>query len=142
MTFPGDTVLRHLAILLAVGVGACSSGEHIGTAEQAVADFRRQMAAQQFSHVYAKSSEEFRKSASEADITKFFAAVQKKLGNVKSAEKNGWHLNYQPSGTFVTLGFRTEFEKGAGTEQFVFRVVNGHASLVGYNVNSPLLITN
>lgn len=56
--------------------------------------------------------------------------MNNKLGSVKKAEKNGWNVNFHTSGTFVTLGFKTEFEKGSGAERFVFRVADGRAALV------------
>jgi len=100
------------------------------------------MDAQQFAMVYANGSNELRKSTSETEMTKILGALNTKLGKVKSAEKSGWHVNFHTSGTFVTLGFKTQFEKGSGTEQFVFRVSDGKAQLVSYNVNSPALLVN
>jgi hypothetical protein len=136
-------VLKRLfVILLLGGVAGCSSGEHMATAEKGVADFRQRMAARQFANVYANGSDELRKSTSEAHMTKILGALNTKLGNVKAAEKSGWNVNFHTSGTFVTLGFKTEFEKGPGAEQFVFRISDGRAFLVSYNVNSPALLTN
>jgi hypothetical protein len=70
------------------------------------------------------------------------AAVDRKLGAVKDAEKNGWNVNFQTSGTFVTLGFKTQFEHGRGVETFVYRIADGRALLAGYHINSNALITN
>jgi hypothetical protein len=114
----------------------------MATAEKGVAEFRQLMAAQQFANVYANGSDELRKSTSEAELTKILRALNTKLGKVKAAEKSGWNVNFHTSGTFVTLGFKTEFEKGAGAEQFVFRISDGRVVLVSYNVNSPALLTN
>jgi hypothetical protein len=127
------------AVLLVAGLGGCSSGDHMATAEEGIAHFRRLMETQQFARVYTTGSDELRKSTSEADMSKLLAALNKKLGRVKVAEKSGWKVNFHTSGTFVTVAFKTEFEKGPGTEQFVFRISNGKASLVSYNVNSPVL---
>ena len=83
-----------------------------------------------------------RKSVSEADLTKILGTIAARLGKVKSSKKSGWNINFQTSGTFVTLGFNTDFEKGAGTEQFVYHVSGNTAKLVSYNVNSPALLLN
>jgi hypothetical protein len=100
------------------------------------------MDTEQFAQVYAQGSVELRHSTSEADLTKILAALKTKLGKVKAAEKDGWNVNFHTSGTFVTLGFKTQFEKGGGTESFIFRISDGKAFLVRYNVNSPALLTN
>jgi hypothetical protein len=39
------------------------------------------------------------------------------------------------------MGYETDFSEGKGQENFVFEMKNGQALLVGYHVNSPLLIT-
>lgn len=132
---------RFLACLIVAALGGCSSGEHMASAEQGVAEFRALMESRQFAQVYAGASDELRKTTSEADMARILGALNTKLGTVKSAEKNGWHINFHTSGTFVTLGFKTQFEKGNGAEQFVFRVADGRAALVTYNVNSPALLT-
>ena len=134
-------MVRFLMVgVLLAALAACTSGEDMQVAIQGVADFRRQMEQQEFAQVYAGGSEELRKSASEADMARILGGLRTRLGKVQNAERNGWHVNWHTSGTFVTLGFKTRFENGAGAEQFVFRVVDGKASLVSYNINSPALL--
>ena len=130
------------AVVVLTGLVGCSSGEHMATAERGVAEFRQLMESRQFAKVYATGSDEFRKSMSEAELVRILGALNSKLGSVKNAENNGWNVNFHTSGTFVTLGFKTEFEKGSGAERFVFRIADGRAALVTYNVNSPALLTN
>lgn len=131
-------MLRYLLIGL-LALGGCSSGE-MAAAERGVAEFRAHMDAGQFAAVYAAGSEELRNSASEADLTRILRALATKLGKAQSAEANGWKINFHTSGTFVTLGYKTNFEKGPGTEQFVFRAADGKALLVSYHVNSNALL--
>jgi hypothetical protein len=131
-----------IAVLVFASLLGCSSGEDMATAEKEVVQFRQLMESEQFAKLYANASDELRKSASEADVTKIFGALSRKLGKVKTADKAGWHVNFHTAGTFVTLGFNTQFEKGPGTEQFVFRVSDGKARLVSYNVNSAALLLN
>ena len=129
-------------ILIIVGAVACSSGEHMAAAQEGIAAFRQLVEAQQFAKVHASGSEELRKSISEEDLAKILRGLNTKLGKARSVETNGWNVNYHTSGTFVTLGFKTEFEKGHGIEQFIFRIADGKALLVSYNVNSPVLLAN
>jgi len=136
-------VIRGLLIsLLLAGMIGCSTGEQLAAAERGVASFRRLVELGQFAEVYSNGSEELRRAGSEVDMAKVLAGLSAKLGKVKSSEKNGTNINFHTSGTFVTLGFKTEFEKGAGAEQFVFRVIDGKALLISYNVNSLALLTN
>jgi hypothetical protein len=126
--------------VLGLWLTSCSSGEDIAAAEQGAARFRELLFAGQAPQIYAEAGEEFRASVTEADLSKFLAAVVTKLGPVKSTEKTGWRINFHTSGTFVTLGFKTEFERGSGTERFVFRMKKGAAALVRYDIDSPALV--
>jgi hypothetical protein len=130
------------ATILVAALLGCSSGEQMATAEKEVEAFRELLDSQQFARIHANGSDELRKSVSEGDLSKILAALATKLGKVKSSQKSGWNINFHTSGTFVTLGYNTDFEKGAGTEQFVFHVSGGKAKLVSYNVNSPALLLN
>ena len=138
------TGIGRLIWLFAVGVlvAACSSAEDIAAAEGQISHFRQMMAGQQFGRVYAEAAEELRKAATEQDMVSLLAAVDRKLGAVKGSERNNWSVNYQTSSTFVTLGFKTHFERGDGVETFVYRVADGKALLIAYHINSNELITH
>jgi hypothetical protein len=41
----------------------------------------------------------------------------------------------------VTLNREAQFERGPGSEEFVFRIEKGNAVLAGYHVNSNALVT-
>jgi hypothetical protein len=100
------------------------------------------MAAQQFDQIYTETGDELKKATTKQDFVNLLGAVEGKLGGVKETTKNGWNVNFQPSGTFVVLGFKTQFEKGAGEETFTYRISDRDALLVGYRINSNTLITN
>ena len=135
--------LASLIIICAVSLmaGACGITKHKENAEQAVAKFHQQLNAAQFRDIYTQSDKLFQESTTEADAVALFEAVHRKLGNVNNATSAGWHVNATPTGTFVTLAYEVEFSEGKGTEQFAFKMNGAQASLVNYNVNSPLLIT-
>lgn len=59
---------RFWSVIVLAGLVACSSGEHMATAEQGVAEFRQLMQSGRFAQVYAGGSEELRKSTSEAEM--------------------------------------------------------------------------
>jgi hypothetical protein len=129
-------------LVAALLVAACSSGQDLDLARAQVAHFRELMAAQKFDRIYSEASDELKKTAGEQNMVRLLAAIDRKLGAVKNAAANGWNVNYAPSGTTVTLKFKTQFERGSGEESFVYRITGGKALLAGYHINSNELITN
>jgi hypothetical protein len=138
------TNIRQLCGLLIAAflVTGCSSGQDLNLAQAEIERFRQLMAAQQFGQIYSEASDELRKTAKEQDMVSLLTAIDRKLGPVKNAEKNGWNVNYATSGTSATLKFNTQFERGTGAETFVYRITGGKAQLAGYNITSNALITN
>ena len=100
------------------------------------------MTAQQYSQIYSEASDDLKKTAAEQDMVGLLTAIDRKLGAVKGANKNGWNANYSTSGTSVTLKFNTQFERGTGEETFVYRIAGGKARLAGYNITSNALVMN
>jgi len=129
-------------LVAAVLVAGCSSGQDLALAEAGIARFRELMAAQQFGQIYSEAAGDLKKATTEPELTRLLAAIDRKLGAVKSTAKNGWSLNYNTSGTSVTLKLNTQFERGTGAETFVYRITSGKALLAGYHINSTELITN
>ena len=120
-------------------VSACS-GADTGAAEQEVARFHQRLAAGEVDSIWASAGPDMKKAGTKAEFDAFLNAVRRKLGKVRSTERTGWRVNYGTSGGTVELAYSTQFEHGAGTEQFVFSTGEPPA-LVGYHVNSPALIT-
>ena len=118
----------------------CSMSEDTAVAEQAVPKFHEQLDAGRFAAIYDDSADELKKATTQQDFVAFLDAVHRKLGNTKSSGKTGWNVNYQTSGRFVTLGYKTTFDGGSAQEQFVFRLQDKAAVLVGYHINSTALI--
>src|SRR5262245_48524795 len=103
-----------VAAVVLICLTACSASQDIDTATAAVAQFRELMTAHKFDQIYSDGADELRKSTTEQNLTRLLDAVDRKLGTVKSAQSNGWTVNYNTSGTSVTMKFKTQFEKGTG----------------------------
>ena len=58
----------------------------------------------------------------------------------KSTTLQTWNVMQGPGGQSVTLIYKTAYEKGEASEQFVYRLHGKVAKLVGYHVNSNALI--
>ena len=127
-------------VILAFALAACSSSADKSFAEHATVDFHEMLDAGQFDAIYAGAGQELKDVAKQQDFVALLQAVHKKLGNLRSTVPQGWNVNYQTSGTFVTLGYATHYAEGDASEQFVYRIKDGKALLVGYNINSNALI--
>ena len=131
-----------VALVLAISVSSsCSLTKGKGIAEASVERFHSQYNAGRFSEIYSQADDQFKKSTTEADFMALLTALNRKLGTVKQSSQAGWGVNATPMGTMATLNYEVDFSEGKGTEQFVFHISGDKAMLVGYHVNSPLLIT-
>jgi hypothetical protein len=74
-------------------------------------------------------------------VLALFAAIDSKLGKVQSSSITTWNVKTFNFVTTVVLVSDTQFELGAGTETFTFRVNGDKATLLGYNINSMDMMT-
>jgi hypothetical protein len=123
-----------LAFLSAL-VPACS-GKARQVAESATAEFRVRCARSAFDEIYAASAPDLWTSATKDDFLKLMNGVKRKLGLWRSSTSLGWRTMAGTGGRTVNLGFQSAFEKGAATEELVWRVEDDQAALVGYHINS------
>jgi len=109
-------------------------------AKRGVADFRARAAQTSFREIYWRAAPEFRQSATEDQFLRLMTAMDRKLGRWTSAGEPGWNVTRGTAGQVVNLTYKSEFAKGAVSEQFTWRIEHGEPVLLGYHVNSPLLI--
>ena len=129
-----------LALCVAISLAGCSIGANTKAAEQGVASFHEAMNAGQHAVIYDGSSSEMKSAISRDEFIKLLNGLQGKLGKFKTGKTANWNVNSGTGGTFVTLNREAQFEKGPGTEEFVFRMDGERAVLAGYHVNSNLLV--
>jgi Protein of unknown function (DUF4019) len=133
-----------LATLSASGllVSCGSPGKNLQLAKDSVGLFHAQLDAEQYRSIYSTTDERFHQVTTEADFTKLLQAIHSKLGTVQQSNlRNQGMAWYAGQGTTVTLLYDTKFAEGTGTEQFVWHINSGHASLYSYHINSNDLIT-
>jgi hypothetical protein len=110
-------------------------------AEKAVTRFHQMLAQEEYDEIYDQSSDLMKGAAAREDMLKLFRMVNSRLGKVVSTEAQSWKVgNYNLTST-VTLVNATQFEKGKGTEQFVFAIDGKEAKLAGYHINSLDLLS-
>ncbi|WP_051278868.1 DUF4019 domain-containing protein [Chitinilyticum aquatile] len=138
--FRSTSLARLWLLLAAIFLVSCSMSEDYKQAEQSVPRFHSSYDAGEFKAIYSTAGNELKKATTEERFVKFMTAVHQKLGEVTSSKATGKNINYNTSGTYVTLNFVTTFSKGKGTEQFVYHVKDGKPLLIGYHINSDALV--
>lgn len=132
-------LLAGLCVLVSILCG-CSMSADTALAEQAVPKFHEQLDAGSFDAIYEASAADLKQITTRQDFVAFLEAVHRKLGQTKGSDRTGWNVNYHTSGSFVTLTYKTIFDGGPAEEQFVFRLQDKAALLVGYHISSTALI--
>ncbi len=84
----------------------------------------------------------YRTATSEELNSKLILAIHRKLGKAGPFRQTNWRVNWTTSGTYVFIEGEDDFANGKAMESFQFLVDHEQALLVGWNVNSPVLITN
>ncbi len=133
--------MRFLTLILAalIGLSGCSISQDKATAEAGVARFRQQLDAGRYQEIYRTSGPEFRGTGTEEAGARFLQTVHDRLGAVSNARQTGWRVNFNSGGSVAVLNYQTEFARGRGTEEFVFRLAEGQSTLIGYHINSDEL---
>jgi hypothetical protein len=124
-------------------LAGCGVKESFEDASAEVGQFHAALDAGEWQTVWKQADPELRRAGEREKFGKLLEAIHRKLGNVKSSKQVGWNANVTTEGSFVTLTMQTTFEKGKGTEQFVYRKGDeGKLTLVGYNIQSQDMMLN
>ncbi len=113
----------------------------LGQADNAVSKFHQQLDAGSFEQIYADSDDALKQATTQQKFIDLLSAVPRKLGTVKSTEREGYFVNFGTSGERLRLTYATQFEDDNAQEQFTFQVIGDDCRLVGYQISSDALIT-
>ena len=109
-------------------------------AKRGVVEFRSRAAQRSYGEIYRTAGTELRQAATEEQFERLMATVDRRLGAWQSAEEPAWNVTRGTGGHLVRLTYQSQFAKGAASEYFVWRIERDGPVLLGYHVNSPLLI--
>ena len=137
--------LRWLPVLAVLWLAFGSSGcggfvRDKETAADAMDQFHDRYNAGDFGKIYDTADADFQASTTRTDWLKLMDAVHRKLGNYKTCASQGWKTNTNNFDTTVGLRYKSTFEKGDGTEDFVFHISGKRAELRSYHIDAPKLI--
>jgi hypothetical protein len=135
---------RYLAPIVAVAMlGGCGLKESFKDADAAVARFHAALDGEQWQAIWNMTAPQLRQQSTQADFQRMLQAVHRKLGKVRQTKQVGWNANASTSGSTVTLTMETGFERGSGTEQFVYtRAADQSLKLAGYDIQSRDMLLN
>lgn len=128
-----------LLLLVVLGVLLASCRDTIGgkgAAEPEVAKFHEQLNAGAFEAIYGAAGSDFKNAAPKEKVLALFAAIGRKLGRYQSSKEINWDVRTFNLTTTAVLVYQTTFERGEATETFTYRISDGKAVLVGYNIGS------
>lgn len=123
-----------------LSLSGCSMSHNVDMAKSKIPLFHSELNSGKYEVIYTEASQELRNADSEDNFVAFLSAVNRKLGPFESSTSETWKMNYNTSGTFVSVSENSNFEHGKATENFVYRIKDGTALLVGYHINSNALI--
>lgn len=122
-------------------VAGCGSKRDLSNAETAVGLFHAQLNSGNFDQIYADSDTLLKNASPQEKFTNLLSAVHRKLGDAKSANRQGFFLNYGTNGEMIRLNYTTQFDNDEASEEFVFHLAGNDMRLAGYHINSNALVT-
>lgn len=132
-----------MAFVVAAMLGGCSIKETIRNADAAVVRFHDDLDAGRSRAIWDATGAEMRAATTQKQFVALLDAVHRKLGNVRSSKQLGWNRNASTNGSFMTVTNETVFDRGSGTETFVFRKAKAdELALVGYHIESNEMMAN
>jgi hypothetical protein len=131
----GSCVWFIASALLVAGCGGTDD------AKRGVAEFRSRAAEKSYAEIYRTAGPELRQGTTEEQFERFMTALDRKLGAWQSADEPVWNVTRGTGGHLVRLTYQSQFANGPASEHFVWRIESGGPTLLGYQINSTLLVT-
>lgn len=128
-------------IALALLATGCGARKDLANSDVAVAKFHAQLDAGNFDQIYADSGQAMKSATTKDKLVSLLDAIHRKLGNVKSTNRQGFNINWGTIGKTVRVKYSTQFDSDTAAEEFVFLVNGNELQLVGYHINSDVLVT-
>jgi hypothetical protein len=134
--------IRSSHFIAAMALCGCSLSANYGDAKNATDGFHRSMDGGQYATIYDTAAKGFQTSGTRDNLIGFFTRVNRKMGQCGQATVAFGGYLATTSGTFVTVNSSRVCANGTLGETFVWLMSGGKATLLRYNANSPLLLTD
>jgi hypothetical protein len=123
-----------LALLL---LASCSSQKNFQEAERASDDFHLQVAKGNYGGIYDSAGSGVKSAATRDQLIAMLREINSKMGTCGEAMRQGFNMNVNTGGTFVTLVYTRKCVNGSLEEQFTWLMEDGRAVLHGYHYKLP-----
>jgi len=133
---------RYSVFIAAVMLSGCSFSADYGDAKNATEVFHGMMDRGEYAAIYDTAARGFQASTSRENLVGFFKRVNRKMGKCGEGPVTFGGYQATTSGTFVTVTSSRTCANGTLSEEFVWLMVGGRATLLRYNANNPLLLTD
>jgi hypothetical protein len=131
--------MRFAMVLAAsVALAGCSMGQDLAVTDSAVADFHAKLNGGQFKAIADASGPEIKNGST--DFGGLIEAIHTKLGTFKSTTRSGFNDNINNGDHTFTTSYASVYSSGPATENFVYRLNSGKPVLIGYHVESAVLL--
>lgn len=87
-----------------------------------------------FDAIWNDSGPDIRTTATRDEFVKMLASVKGHFGKVREAKQTGFNVRSDMSGSTAEITMRTTFERGSGTEEFIYKGSGEEQKLAGYNI--------
>jgi hypothetical protein len=134
--------IRCGVFITAILLSGCSFSADYGDAKNATEVFHRMMDQGEYAAIYDAAAKGFQASTTRENLIGFFRRVNRKMGKCGEAPVTFGGYQATTSGTFVTVKSSRTCANGSLSEEFVWLMVGGRATLLRYNANNPLLLTD
>ncbi len=130
--------LISLLFLSLTGITGCTTvPEARKAASVSVSRFHEEFNSEQYDQIYDESDARFKGTESKKDLTVFLTSIHQKLGKSGNTKEENSLVYTTQGGMIVNLRYQTQFGNTLAHENFTFFVDHDHATLVGYNLQSP-----
>jgi hypothetical protein len=130
------------AFVAAIVLCSCSFSADYRDAVNATNIFHRLMDGGEYAAIYDAASQGLQPSLSRDTFIGFLTRVNRKMGKCGEATVALGGYEGGTSGTFVKITSSRVCANGTLGEQFVWRMVEGKATLFHYHAENPLLLTD
>lgn len=133
---------RHGVFIAAIALAGCSFSADYGDAKKATEGFHSLMDQGEYGAIYDSAARGFQASSTRENLAGFLKRVNRKMGKCGEGQVTFGGYQATTSGTFVTVTSSRVCANGSLGEVFVWLMVDGKATLLRYNANNPLLLTD
>ncbi len=134
-------LVRPLAAALLLALAGCSTANAGSAGDAAVRRHHELYDAERFGVMYTTADAELKETLADSQFVSIARGIYGRLGPTGATRKLGTTVSLTVfGGAQVALRYETRFQNGPGVEEFVFRVRGSRATLLGWKVDSPVLL--